>query len=271
VTTNTSDPAVETRLVPVQMLGRPMQIECQLIAFDKPDADLIVFLHEGLGSVGLWKDWPAQLCAATGCRGLVFSRYGYGASTPRPDGEKWPVSYMHTQAREALPALFDALGLGDERPILLGHSDGASIALLYAAIYPQRVKAIVLEAPHIFVEDVTIASIEQAREAYLTTDLREKFRRYHNDPDSAFWGWNDIWLNPEFRAWNIEEYLPDVRCPVLAIQGRDDEYGTLAQIQGIKRIADQTRLCIIDRCRHSPHRDQPQVVTDAISEFVRDL
>lgn len=262
---------IAARLVPVHVSGRDMDIECQFISEEKTGADLLIFLHEGLGSVNMWKDWPAQLCAALDCRGLVFSRYGYGASTPRPKEEKWPVTYMHAQAQHALPALLEALGMQDERPILLGHSDGASIALLYAAMYPDKPKAIIVEAPHIFVEDITVESIAKAREAYLNTDLPEKLKRYHQDPDSTFWGWNDIWLDPEFRAWNIESFLGSIRCPVLAIQGKDDEYGTLEQIQGIKRIATHTRLCIIDDCRHSPHRDQSQAVIDAVTGFVKSL
>jgi pimeloyl-ACP methyl ester carboxylesterase len=263
--------APATQLVPVHAMGRDMTIECQWIAPDKTGSDLLVFLHEGLGSTSMWKDWPALACAAAGCRGLVFSRYGYGASTPRPHDEKWPVDFMHSQAQDALPALFRALGLEDERPILFGHSDGGSIALLYAAMYPDRVKAIAVAAPHIFVEDVTISNIEQAREAYLSTDLPRKLGRYHQDPDSAFWGWNDIWLNPAFRAWNIESWLDKIKCPVLAIQGEDDEYGTLEQIRGIQRLAPQTELCIIPDCGHSPHRDQPDTVIGSVSAFIAKL
>lgn len=257
--------------VSIEALGRQLNIEYRLIAPENQDADLIVFLHEGLGSTSMWKDWPDQLCQQLGCRGLVYSRYGYGQSTARPPDEKWPVHYMHDQAREALPALLNALGLSDELPIFYGHSDGASIALLYAAMYPDRTKAIIVAAPHIFVEDISISSISQAREAYLNTDLRERLGRYHQNVDSAFWGWNDIWLNPEFRHWNIEEYLPKIKCPLLVIQGEDDEYGTLDQVQGIKRIATQAQLCIIGACRHSPHKDQPEKVNREIAEFLRHL
>ncbi|MBC7204158.1 MAG: alpha/beta hydrolase, partial [Pusillimonas sp.] len=224
--------SITHRQVPVHIEGRDYELECQFISPEKTDQDLIIFLHEGLGSVALWRDWPAQLCEQANCRGLVYSRYGYGASTPRPSEEKWPLIYMHTQAEKALPALLKALDMEHERPILYGHSDGGSIALLYAAMYPGQPKAIAVAAPHIFVEDITTTSIEQAREAYLNTDLPKRFARYHQNPDSAFWGWNDIWLNPEFKFWNIETYLPKIRCPVLAIQGKNDEYGTLAQIQG---------------------------------------
>ncbi|OXR50598.1 MULTISPECIES: alpha/beta fold hydrolase [unclassified Pusillimonas] len=259
------------RMVNITAQGRDYAIECRLLSPEKTDKDLIVFLHEGLGSVALWRDWPEQLCALANCRGLVFSRYGYGQSTPRPADEKWPVSYMHTQAEHFLPAVLAALGLDNEKPVFYGHSDGGSIALLYAAMYPERTKAIAVAAPHIFVEDITIASIEKAREAYLHTDLPQKFARYHQNPDLTFWAWNDIWLNPEFKFWNIEKYLPDIRCPVLAIQGKDDEYGTLDQIQGIHRVVSNTKLCIIDDCRHSPHKDQPEQLNAALINFITNL
>ncbi|CAM5206007.1 Pimeloyl-ACP methyl ester carboxylesterase OS=Castellaniella defragrans OX=75697 GN=HNR28_001292 PE=4 SV=1 [Castellaniella defragrans] len=255
---------------PICFQGRSMEIEYRLIPAARPEADLLVFLHEGLGSTALWKGWPDELCAAAGCRGLVFSRYGYGASTPRPHDEHWPVEFMHDQAREALPALFASLGMEHERPILFGHSDGASISLLYAAMYPERVKAIAVAAPHVFVEDITIANIEQAREAYLHTDLKHKLARYHDDVDSAFWAWNDIWLNPAFRAWNIESFLPAIRCPILAIQGEDDQYGTLKQVETIQHLAPQTRLCVLKQCRHSPQVDQPQATIEAVAGFIRD-
>lgn len=254
--------------IPIRFQERTLEIEYRFIASERPDAGLLVFLHEGLGSLALWKTWPDDLCAATGCRGLVFSRYGYGASTPRPTDERWPVHFMHDQAREALPAIFAALGLDRERPILFGHSDGGSIALLYAAMYPGHVSALVVAAPHVFVEDLTIANIEQAREAYLRTDLKDKLSRYHQDVDSAFWGWNDIWLDPAFRAWNIESFLPSIRCPILAIQGEDDQYGSLEQILRIQRQAPQTQLCVLKHCRHSPHIDQPQATIEAAARFI---
>lgn len=266
-----SNLSITHRQVPIRVDDRDYELECQFISPEKTDRDLVIFLHEGLGSVALWRDWPAQLCEQANCRGLVYSRYGYGASTPRPPEEKWPLSYMHIQAEKALPALLEALNMEHERPILFGHSDGGSIALLYAAMYPSRPKAIAVAAPHIFVEDVTITSIEQAREAYLNTDLPQRFSRYHQNPDSAFWGWNDIWLNPEFKYWNIEAYLPKIQCPVLAIQGKNDEYGTLAQIQGIQRIVSHTELCIIDDCRHSPHKDQPEILSQALVAFIQKL
>ncbi|CAB3850928.1 2-succinyl-6-hydroxy-2, 4-cyclohexadiene-1-carboxylate synthase [Achromobacter anxifer] len=253
--------------------GRDQRLECRWIGSDSPGAPLLVFLHEGLGSVSMWKDWPERVCAAAGCRGLVYSRYGYGQSTPRPPEEKRPVDFMHIEAREVLPALFVALDVDARRdkPLLFGHSDGGSIALLYAATNPDAIAGVVAAAPHICVEDVSLASIAQARQAYLDTDLRARLGRYHADPDSAFWGWNDIWLDPAFRGWNLEEYLPRIACPVLAIQGVDDEYGTLAQIRGIHRLAPQTELLEIPDCGHSAHKDQPAKVIQAVAGFVGGL
>lgn len=245
--------------------GREVQIEYQWINPERTDAPLVVFLHEGLGSVAMWKDFPAQLCAAGGFRGLVYSRPGYGRSTPRPPDERWDVDFMHRQAGEVLPALLQALGV-HEAPWLFGHSDGASIALLHAARFPDRVSGLVLLAPHILVEDVTIANIELARTAYETTDLPRKLARHHDDPDSAFWGWNRIWLDPAFRAWSIVADLAAVRVPVLAAQGLDDEYGTLAQIRGIAERVPGTRLLELPACAHSPHRDQPgPVIAETVS------
>jgi len=253
--------------------GRDLRLECQWIESDRSGAPLLVFLHEGLGSVAMWKDWPQRVCEAAVCRGLVYSRYGYGQSTPLPPGEKRPVDFMHREANEVLPALLRALDVDarQDKPVLFGHSDGASIALLYAAMHPDAIAGVVAAAPHILVEDVSVASIAQARMAYLETDLRARLGRYHADPDSAFWGWNDIWLDPAFRRWNLDEYLPRIACPVLAIQGLDDEYGTLAQIRGIRRLAPQTQLLEIPDCGHSPHKDQPAHVIQAVAGFVGSL
>ena len=244
-----------------------VRIEYVRIAPERGDAPLVVFLHEGLGSVAMWKDFPARLCEAGGFRGLVFSRPGYGRSTPRAADEVWDVDFMHRQAHEVLPALFEALGI-DEAPWLFGHSDGGSIALLYAARFPERAAGLVLLAPHIFVEDVTVAHIEQAHQAYLATDLPQRLARYHDDADSAFWGWNRIWLHPPFRHWNIEAELGAIRCPVLAVQGVDDEYGTLAQLRGIAARVPRTRLLELPDCGHSPHRDRPEAVIVETISFI---
>ncbi|MEO6565627.1 MAG: alpha/beta hydrolase [Casimicrobiaceae bacterium] len=248
--------------------GRVLRIEYALIAAARTDAPLLVFLHEGLGSLAMWKDFPAALCAATGMRGLVYSRPGYGRSTPRVADERWPVDFMHRQAHLVLPALLDTLGV--RAPMwLFGHSDGGSIALLFAAALPARTAGVVVVAPHIMVEDVSITSIEAARGAYANTDLRQRLARYHDDPDSAFRGWNDVWLDPLFRSWSIESELGPIACPVLAVQGRDDEYGTMAQIDGIAQRVPQTQLVKLADAGHSPHRDQPALLIAAVVAFVR--
>ena len=245
--------------------GREVDIEYAWLHDDAPAGPTMVFLHEGLGSVSMWKDFPRQACERLGLRGLVYSRPGYGRSTPRRADEHWRSDFMHRQAHELLPALLGALGI--QRPWLFGHSDGGSIALLHAARH--ACAGVIVLAPHILVEDVSVTSIAAAREAYLATDLRERLSRYHDDPDSAFWGWNRIWLDPAFRAWDIRRDIEAITCPILAVQGVDDEYGTLEQIRGIARRLPQTRLLEIPDCRHSPHKDQPQVLLDACDDFHR--
>lgn len=228
---------------------------------------VMVFLHEGLGSVAMWKDFPDTLCRALNLRGLVYSRPGYGASTPRAADEHWDINFMHHQATAVLPAVLASLNI--RRPWLYGHSDGGSIALLYAAHFPDALAGAVVVAPHIMVEELSVASISKARDAYLYQGLREKLARYHRDVDSAFFGWNDIWLSPEFRTWDITAELSAIRCPLLAIQGTQDEYGTMAQIQGIQRHCPGTRLLALEACGHSPHRDQPALLMSAVKNFIR--
>jgi len=254
-------------LVEVCADGRQLRLEYQWIDAPRAEAPLLVFLHEGLGSVAMWKDFPQTLCAATGTRGLVYSREGYGRSTPRAQGERWPVEFMHRHARDVLPALLDALGV-DAPAWLLGHSDGGSIALLFAARFPERVHGVIAVAPHIMVEPVSIASIEAARNAYAGGDLRARLARYHTDPDSAFHGWNDAWLAPAFRRWTIEAELAQIACPVLAMQGVDDAYGTMAQIDGIAQRVPLAQLVKIAGAGHSPWRDQPETFTAAVVEFL---
>jgi pimeloyl-ACP methyl ester carboxylesterase len=248
--------------------GRRVEIEHAWVGPADATGPVLVFLHEGLGSLAMWKDFPEQLCRAAGCRGLVYSRPGYGRSTPRPPGERWGVDFMHRQAEQLLPALLDALQV--PRPYaLFGHSDGGSIALIHAARFPERVAAAIVLAPHILVEAFGLQSIRAAREAYLHGDLKTRLARYHDDVDSAFWGWNDIWLAPAFEAWTIESLLPQGRCPVLAIQGVDDPYGTMAQIEGIADRWPGTQLLKLEACGHSPHRDQAQAVIAASADFLR--
>ena len=251
--------------------GRPVRIEYTWTGVADPAAPLLVFLHEGLGSVAMWRDFPAQLCSQAGVRGLVYSRPGYGRSPPREPSEAWGPDFMHQQAHELLPLLLQALGVDTthQPPWLLGHSDGGSIALLYAARFGTQLAGAIVLAPHILVEELSLASIARARDAYLQTNLRERLARFHDDPDSAFWGWNNIWLAPEFRQWSIEDSLPDITCPLLAVQGLDDEYGTLEQIRGIQRRAPHTRLLELPQCGHSPHRDQASALIEAVVDFMQ--
>ena len=231
------------------------------------DRMTIVMLHEGLGSVALWKDFPQQLASRTGCGILVYSRYGHGNSDRLL--EKRPVKFMHHEGEVVMPELLEKLNI--TRPILLGHSDGGSIALIFAGKYPDRPRALILEAPHVFVEDLSVASITQAKVIYLTTDLPPKLGRYHRHVDATFWGWNDIWLDPQFRSWNIEEYLPAIRCPILCVQGEEDEYGTIAQVKAIRARVPATEILMLPNCKHSPHRDQPEATLERMGEFVAEV
>lgn len=273
-----------SEFVDIDWAGCSVRIEHQWITgheLAQEDAPLIVFLHEGLGSVTMWRDFPQQLCTATGCRGLVYSRPGYGQSTPRAAGETWGLDFMHRQAHEVLPTLLAALGITTtsdksqkDKPQknklwLLGHSDGGSIALLYAARFPGTLGGVIVLAPHIKVEAVSVESIAKAKIAYEQTDLRARLARYHNDPDSAFWGWATAWLDTPFLNWSIEHELSPINCPLLAIQGLDDEYGTLEQVQGIARHVPQTRLLELPNCGHSPHRDQMAQVIAAAMDSIR--
>jgi len=227
----------------------------------------LVFLHEGLGSIRQWRDFPLRVAQATGRRALVYNRYGYGASDALAE-KRVGMRFMHDEALHALPGLLGGLGVAN--PILVGHSDGASIALIYAgAGHPAR--ALALMAPHVFVEDVCIRSIEKAKREFEATDLPQRLAKYHRDARRTFYLWNDAWLDPAFRDWNIEEYLPGIRCPLLAIQGEDDEYGTMAQLDAIgAKAGGPCRLLKLPACGHSPHRDQPQAVLEALTEFVNE-
>lgn len=249
--------------------GRPLRIESQWLG-DAQDAGrpLLVFLHEGLGSLSQWRDFPARLCEAVDLPGLVFSRPGYGRSSPRT--EPWPQDYLQRQSRSLLPAYFKALGLG-ERPLLLfGHSDGASLALLYAAHAPHHVRGLVAMAPHLFVEPITLLGLEAARAAYEHGDsLRKALARHHADPDSAFYGWNDTWLRPGYEEWTIVDELSGrLACPVLAVQGVNDEYGSLAQIEAVAELHEDTRLLALPDCGHSPHKDHPERLIAQVQDWL---
>ena len=255
----------------IDWCGRPVRLEYQWVGVRDAQVATMVFLHEGLGSVSMWRDFPEQLCRALGCRGLVYSRPGYGHSTPRAPDEHWAPDFMHRQAHEVLPAFLRAVGvdLGTQPVWLFGHSDGGSIALLFAAHHSAQLAGAIVLAPHILVEDISVASIARARTAYLETDLRQRLARHHTDPDSAFWGWSDIWLDPGFRPWRIDDQLASIQCPLLAVQGVDDEYGTLEQIRGIARQVPQCELLEIQACGHSPHKDQPDQLIAATAHFFK--
>jgi pimeloyl-ACP methyl ester carboxylesterase len=226
----------------------------------------ILMLHEGLGSVSMWRDFPDRLNRAAGRDVIAWSRQGHGASDPIPTPRD--PDYMHREAAR-LPALMDALEI--DRAHLFGHSDGGSIALIAAARTPERVASLILEAPHVMVEDLTIDSIAAVKTAYQTTDLRVRLGRHHEDADHVFRGWNDIWLDPRFRDWTIEALLPAISAPALLIQGSEDEYGSFAQLDRIASILPRTSRLDLSACGHSPHRDQPQAVLDAVVAFLADV
>jgi pimeloyl-ACP methyl ester carboxylesterase len=243
------------------------KVEYRMVPGD-PARPPLVFLHEGLGSAGLWRDFPDKVARRLGTRALVYSRFGYGQS----DGLLGPRSwrFMHEEALDYLPLLLDALGL--ERPLLVGHSDGASIALIHAGASGRPVAGLALMAPHVFVEPVCIQSIARIRETYRTSELRARLARHHAHVDDAFLGWADTWLAPEFLAWSIEDILAHIAVPMLLIQGLDDEYGTLAQLDRIEaRALGPTRRLVLNDCGHAPQRDRESAVLGAIVAFAASL
>jgi pimeloyl-ACP methyl ester carboxylesterase len=243
------------------------RIEYEVIRAASPARPWIVFLHEGLGSIALWKDFPARCGRITGCNVLVYSRYGYGQSDPL--AEPRVPRYMHDEALKSLPELLDALAI--DRPILFGHSDGASIALIHAGGIPAAPSAVIAMAPHVMVERLSLEGIELIKRNYETTDLRTRLARHHADPDSAFRGWSEIWSSAAFLDWNIEEFLPRISCPALAIQGADDEYGSLEHIERMQRAIPRMETLILADCGHSPHRDQPEAVLERVTSFIAEV
>jgi pimeloyl-ACP methyl ester carboxylesterase len=262
----------------IDILG--VRLEVQILQNeDPPNGPTLIFLHEGLGSVALWRDWPAQMCQRLGCSGLVYSRQGYGQSDPTPDvrgpsriecgqrhGRLRP-DYMHREALEVLPALLKTLGIA--RPILVGHSDGGTIALLHASQHP--VAACIVMAPHVMVEDISVQAITAAREAFENGLLRQRLAPFHADVDCAFWQWNDAWLSDGFRNYDIRKEIESIKAPLLAIQGETDPYGTMAQIDDIAKHVPHAQLLKLIDCGHSPHKDQTEKVAQAIEAFVRQL
>jgi len=240
------------------------RLECLEYPAHQLNRPPLVFLHQGLGCVALWGDFPARVAHATGCRTLVYSRYGYGQS----DVVEGPreVDYMHREALEALPELLAALDI--ERPVLIGHSDGGTIALIYAGAGLRPLAGVVSMAAHVFVEDVSVASTKAVRLAYETTDMPKKLGRYHRDVDKTFYSWTAIWLDPGLHDWNVEEYLTGITCPLLVIQGEEDEYGTIKQVEAIVAQVPGSRQLFLPNCGHSPHKDQPETILAAIVDFV---
>ena len=244
-------------------------IEYRWVRGDEHETPVIVMLHEGLGCVSTWRDFPEAVSEVTCGDVLVYSRYGYGRSSVRK--EAFSVDYMHRAALEELPLLLDALKV--ESPVLFGHSDGASIALIYAGSYPEKARGLIVEAPHVFTEQVSVDSIAAIQKVYESSDgLRHRLSRHHADPDASFYGWNEAWQRPDFIDWNIEEYLPQITCPMLVVQGEGDEYGTLDQVDRIESgSGGRVGRLILGECGHAPHRDQKELVLAATKKFVRAL
>ena len=253
-----------------------VQLEVAIVGPVSPSTPALVFLHEGLGSVSLWRNWPAQLCSQLQMSGLVYSRQGYGHSDAtanvRSNSQvlngvrqgRLQADYMHHEALAVLPRLLQ--GLGIQNPILIGHSDGGTIALIYASHHP--VAACVVMAPHVMVEDISVNAVAQARDAFLQGSLRERIAKFHADVDGAFWQWNDVWLSSAFRGFDIRKEIEGITAPLLAIQGEEDAYGTMAQIDDIALHVPHAEQVKLASCGHSPHRDQPAQVHSAIAQFL---
>ena len=246
-----------------------VKLEYRTIPGEVGRTPTLVFLHEGLGSVALWRDFPDRLAQRLRAPALIYSRRGYGKSDPL-DEPRTP-RFMHDEAQGVLPKLLDALKI--EKPIIIGHSDGASIGLIYAANHPDKLSGLVLMAPHVMVEAISVESIARISEVYEKTDLRARLSRHHDHVDDAFLGWSRTWLSPAFRTWNLGKECEALTTPTLLIQGEDDEYGTLAQLDAIASAATRAEVqrVVLSNCGHSPQRDQPDAVLDAISGFVERL
>jgi pimeloyl-ACP methyl ester carboxylesterase len=256
------------KTAPRYLVAHGRRLEYRWIAPRDRGKPPLVLLHEGLGSAELWRDFPDRLAARTGAGALVYSRYGYGRSDVL--GAPRNIHYLEHEALTSLPAVLAALRIGS--PVLIGHSDGASIALIHAADGRWPVRGLVLEAPHVLVEDVTLQGIAEARSAYESGTLRDRLRPWHTDVDATFNGWADVWLEPRFRAWNIERHLPGIRCPSLVIQGQDDRYGTLAQVEAIQRgNGGPVETLTLPDCGHAPHAERADEVLHAMAGFVATL
>ena len=247
-----------------QIAAAGHSLEYEWIGGTNPASSTLVFLHEGLGSIRQWRNFPEQVARATGCRALVYDRYGYGNSDVLAEA-RVGVDFMHREALVFLPEILRQLKI--QNPVLVGHSDGASIALIHAGIHATRGVAVM--APHVFIEDICVNSIQNAMQQFETTDLPGRLGKYHRDAAKTFHLWADAWLDPAFRGWNIEEYLRGIRCPVLAIQGECDEYGTMAQLDAVGRQAGgPCELQKLKDCGHSPHKEQPDLVLSSLKAFI---
>jgi pimeloyl-ACP methyl ester carboxylesterase len=226
----------------------------------------LVFLHEGLGCVDMWKDFPLKLSQKTGCPALVFSRFGYGRSDSAP--LPWKLNFMHQNALTILPELLNQAKI--KNYILIGHSDGGSIGIIFAGSpYANGLKGLITMAAHVFCEQISVDCIKEAKINFEQTGLRQSLEKYHGgNTENAFWGWNDVWLHPNFMHWNIEKYLGRIKVPVLAIQGKEDQYGTLKQLDSIKKGVENIEACLVDECRHSAHLEQPEKTIELMTQFI---
>lgn len=263
-------PAVDTScFADIEYAGKHLQLEYTWVLPDNT-GPLVVFLHEGLGSLAMWRAFPRRLCETLNCRGLIYSRCGYGRSSPLWPQRQWPVEFMHVEAREVLPRFLTAVGVDEmpDPPVLLGHSDGASVALIYACSFPDKLSGLITMAPHVLVEDITVESIAATRQKFIDTDLPQRLAKYHRDAAEVFWGWADVWLSVAFRKWNIEPILQDLACPTLAVQGYEDEYGTMLQVDRIQAASKHVRVLKLPHCGHAPHLDQPEVLIEGAAQLL---
>jgi pimeloyl-ACP methyl ester carboxylesterase len=256
-----------TRAIATRYFVDGHRLEARKIEPHRLGLPTIVMLHEGLGSVSHWRDFPDQVAEETGAAVFVYSRYGHGASDVLKESRL--ASFMHHEAQVVLPELLQQACI--QSPLLLGHSDGASIAIIYAGTFPDSPVGLILEAPHLFVENISVKSIDEARQAFEQTDLPRRLGRYHANVEATFWGWNNIWLDPSFRTWNIESFLNSIRCPVMVMQGAQDEYGTTRQVEAIQTKLPSASTIIFENCRHAPHRDQRESTLSAIRQFLHDI
>jgi len=242
-------------------------LETRWVEAEPGSASTIVLLHDALGSAAVWKDFPERLAEETGTNVLVYSRYGHGDSELLSDERT--IDYIHNEGEVVLPELLEKFHITN--PLLLGHSDGASIAITYAGQHHDRVSGLILMAPHVFVEDVTVRGVMEAGVAYRGADLKQKLSRYHRDPDGIFYAWHNMWIDPQFKDWNIESYLSAICCPVLLIQGEHDGYGTVAQLEAIRSHRPESEMFLLEGCGHSPYREKPEVTLHRIAQFVSKL